>query len=107
MYELGQLMTRDPELRSGTLVFDGTRVPVEALLDDLQRGYTAEEFLSGHPTVFPEHVRACVMCWEDVLRDAEGPEAAGQRLLAHADWVLISERVARRIDADLRAHPPP
>lgn len=99
-YELGQVVTREPELRSGTLVFEGTRVPVEALLDDLQHGQTPKEFLSGHPTVFPEHVRAVVMCWEDILRDAEDPEAARRRLLTHADWALISERVARRIDAE-------
>lgn len=98
-YELGQVMTRDPELRSASLVFRNTRVPVEALLDDLQRGCTAEEFLAGHPSVFPEHVGSVVMCWEDLVRDAESLEAARQRLLAHADWALISERVARRIDA--------
>lgn len=107
-YELGQVVTREPELASGTLVFDGTRVPVEALLDDLQRGRTVEEFLSGHPTVFPEHVRAFVMCWEDILSNAEGPDAARRRLLAHADWALISEHVARRIDAEAgNAREPP
>jgi len=41
----------DPELMGGTLVFQGTRVPAQALLDYLQDGYDLEGFLSEFPSV--------------------------------------------------------
>jgi uncharacterized protein (DUF433 family) len=41
----------DPEIVSGTPVFVGTRVPVEALLDNLAAGVTLDEFLDNFPTV--------------------------------------------------------
>jgi len=41
----------DPEILGGTLVFQGTRVPAQALLDYLQDGYSVEEFLEFFPSV--------------------------------------------------------
>ena len=41
----------DPELMGGTLVFRGTRVPVQTLLDYRQDGYSLEEFLDFFPSV--------------------------------------------------------
>ena len=38
----------------GTPVFRGTRVPLQLLLDSLERGHTLEEFLEGYPTVSRE-----------------------------------------------------
>ena len=35
----------------GTLVFRGTRVPAQTLLDDRQDGYSLEEFLDFFPSV--------------------------------------------------------
>lgn len=50
--ELKQLpITIDPEIVSGTPVFKGTRVPVEALLTNLEAGLSLDEFLSNFPTV--------------------------------------------------------
>ena len=40
-----------PDVMSGTPVFPGTRVPVQALLDYLKDGETIEDFLEGFPTV--------------------------------------------------------
>lgn len=39
-----------PEIMSGTPVFVGTRVPVQALFDYLEEGGTIDEFLDSFPT---------------------------------------------------------
>ena len=53
--ELEQLLvTIDPEIVSGTPVFRGTRVPVDALLNNLEAGLTLNEFLDNFPTVTRE-----------------------------------------------------
>jgi uncharacterized protein (DUF433 family) len=41
----------DPEVMSGVLVFRGTRVPAQTLLDYLDDGCTFEEFLENFPSV--------------------------------------------------------
>jgi uncharacterized protein (DUF433 family) len=41
----------DPEIMGGTLVFVGTRVPAQTLLDYLSRGKSLEDFLDDFPTV--------------------------------------------------------
>lgn len=41
----------DPEILGGTLVFQGTRVPAQTLLDYLDDGYSLEEFLDFFPSV--------------------------------------------------------
>jgi uncharacterized protein (DUF433 family) len=47
-------ITIDPEIVSGTPVFRGTRVPVEALISNLEAGLTIDEFLNNFPTVTRE-----------------------------------------------------
>ena len=49
------LVSRDPEIMSGALVFAGTRVPVKAIFDYLEGGEPLEEFLEDFPTVTKEH----------------------------------------------------
>jgi uncharacterized protein (DUF433 family) len=49
-------ITSDPEIMSGAAVFSGTRVPVEALLDNLAAGLRVDEFLENFPTVTCEQV---------------------------------------------------
>lgn len=41
----------DPELMGGTLVFQGTRVPAQTLLDYLRDGYDLDGFLQEFPSV--------------------------------------------------------
>jgi len=48
----------DPEVLSGTLVFRGTRVPAQTLLDYLDDGVGVEEFLKEFPTVKREDAEA-------------------------------------------------
>jgi uncharacterized protein (DUF433 family) len=53
--ELDQLpVTIDPDIVSGAPVFRGTRVPVEALIDNLEAGLSLDEFLENFPTVTRE-----------------------------------------------------
>ncbi|HXE52592.1 MAG TPA: DUF433 domain-containing protein [Tepidisphaeraceae bacterium] len=53
--ELQQLpIAVDPQVLSGAPVFCGTRVPVAALLDNLESGITLDEFLDNFPTVTRE-----------------------------------------------------
>ncbi len=53
--EIAQLpITVDPEIVSGTPVFRGTRVPVDALINNLEVGLTLDEFLENFPTVTRE-----------------------------------------------------
>ena len=47
-------ITMNPELLSGTPVFRGTRVPVDALLSNIEAGLTVDEFLENFPTVTRE-----------------------------------------------------
>ncbi len=44
----------DPDVLSGTPVFSGTRVPIEALFDHLESGISLNEFLSDFPSVSHE-----------------------------------------------------
>lgn len=45
------LVHSDPEILGGTLVFQGTRVPAQALLDYLTDGFSVDEFLEFFPSV--------------------------------------------------------
>ena len=44
----------DPEIMSGTPVFEGTRVPCQALLDYPEAGQPLSEFLEDFPTASRE-----------------------------------------------------
>ena len=45
------MVSRDPEIHSGDLVFAGTRVPVDTPIDYLKAGDSIDDFLEGFPTV--------------------------------------------------------
>jgi uncharacterized protein (DUF433 family) len=49
--DLTLVVSRDPEIHSGDLVFAGTRVPVDNLIDYLKSGHTLEQFIAAFPTV--------------------------------------------------------
>lgn len=44
----------NPEILSGVPVFRGTRVPVDALLTNLEAGLSVDEFVENFPTVTRE-----------------------------------------------------
>ena len=45
------IISRNPNVLGGTLVFAGTRVPMESLSDYLKHGRTIDYFLEQFPTV--------------------------------------------------------
>ncbi len=57
----------DPHIMGGTLVFVGTRVPFQALLDYLEAGDPIAEFLEDFPTVTREQAVAALEQAKDAL----------------------------------------
>lgn len=53
-----EIVSRDPDVVSGALVFAGTRVPVQNLIDYLKAGDTLDRFLEGFPGVSREQAEA-------------------------------------------------
>ncbi len=53
-----KIVSRDPEVMGGGLVFAGTRVEVKTLIDYLKAGHTLDDFLEGFPTVSREQAEA-------------------------------------------------
>ena len=55
--ELASLpITIDPDVLGGTPVFRGTRVPIDALLNNLEAGVSIDEFLENFPPVSREQI---------------------------------------------------
>ena len=52
------VLSRDPEVMNGMLVFSGTRVPVEILIQHLVAGDPLNKFLDDFPTVSREQAVA-------------------------------------------------
>ena len=58
----------DPEVMGGTLVFRGTRVPAQTLLDYLNDGFTLDEFVEMFPSVNRDDAAALL----DLARGSDG-----------------------------------
>lgn len=58
---------RDPEIMGGALVFVGTRVPVQTLLEYLEAGDPLDEFLVDFPSVRREQAVATLDVAKDLL----------------------------------------
>jgi uncharacterized protein (DUF433 family) len=50
------MISVSPDVMGGTLVYAGTRVPIETLLDYLKGGESVDDFLEGFPTITREQV---------------------------------------------------
>jgi uncharacterized protein (DUF433 family) len=59
---------RDPGIVGGAWVFQGTRVPISALFENLEGGATVDQFLSWFPGVSRSHVD---MVLEHAARSAQ------------------------------------
>ena len=53
-----KIVSRDPEVMGGELVFAGTRVEVKTLVDYLKGGHALDDFLEGFPSVTRQQVIA-------------------------------------------------
>ena len=56
-------MTIDPEILGGEPCFNGTRVPLETVVDNLAAGISVERILRNYPSLTQEHIDA-VLQWE-------------------------------------------
>jgi uncharacterized protein (DUF433 family) len=59
----------DPEIMSGSPVFSGTRVPVSALLENLEVGVSLDEFLENFPTVTRDQAVSVLEFFRSELND--------------------------------------
>ncbi|MCI0713300.1 MAG: DUF433 domain-containing protein [Chloroflexi bacterium] len=66
------IVSKSPDIMSGTPVFYGTRVPIQNLIDYLVGGNTIDEFLDDFPTVSRKQVMNFL-------------ESATELIVAHAD----------------------
>jgi uncharacterized protein (DUF433 family) len=71
--DANEIVSRDPGVVSGELVFAGTRVPVKNLIDYLKGGDTLDDFLEGFPGVSRGQAEAYLQLTM---------EAAGEKLVA-------------------------
>lgn len=62
-------ITVDADVMSGAPVFVGTRVPVSALLENLEVGVSLDEFLENFPTVVREQAVAVLEHFRASLND--------------------------------------
>ncbi|MBS1514611.1 MAG: DUF433 domain-containing protein [Bacteroidetes bacterium] len=51
-----KIINIDPEILSGTPVFNGTRIPVKILFDYVKAGESLEDFLENYPSITKEHM---------------------------------------------------
>lgn len=60
---LEHVMSVDPEILGGTPCFNGTRVPLETVIDNLGAGHTIDEILEEYPSLENEHILE-VLKWQ-------------------------------------------
>ena len=65
----GVPISTDPDIMSGVPVFAGTRVPVSALLENLEAGVSLDEFLENFPTVSREQAVSVLAFLRSELND--------------------------------------
>lgn len=70
--QTGMIVSRDPRVHSGELVFAGTRVPVDTLIDYLKGGHSIEDFLEGFPSVERWQVEAFLDLSPDAIEQLTG-----------------------------------
>jgi uncharacterized protein (DUF433 family) len=61
----------DEEILDGTPVFAGTRVPVAALLDNLEVGVSLDEFIENFPTVKREQAVQVLQYFKRALNESK------------------------------------
>ena len=61
------VVSKDPDVLSGTPVFSGTRVPVNNLIDYLESGDSLEQFLDDFPSVSREQAVAALEIAKEAL----------------------------------------
>jgi uncharacterized protein (DUF433 family) len=66
-----QIISRSPNILSGTPVFAGTRVPVQTIIDYIAGGHSLNDFLDDFPTVRREQALELLEQIKQELSDAQ------------------------------------
>ena len=61
------LISTSQDIMSGAVVFAGTRVPIQTLIDYIEEGSRLEDFTEDFPTVSREHAIAVLELAKDAL----------------------------------------
>lgn len=64
---VSDVITSDPEIQGGAVVFTGPRVPLKNLIDYLEAGDSLEEFLDDFPSVSREQAVAALELAREAL----------------------------------------
>ena len=67
---INKVINIDPEILSGTPVFNGTRVPIKNLFDYLETGETIETFLQDFESVSREQVLKVLELSEQLIQSS-------------------------------------
>src|SRR5947209_7613500 len=94
--EVGQFLEINSRVCHGQLIFKGTRVPVETILNRLAWGRTVEELLAGWPELTREAVGEAVQLAAAALLERHAAQTAAARQAA----------LKRRAAQDKVAHEP-
>ena len=70
------VVSRNPDVMNGALVFKGTRVPVESLIQHLAAGDSLDDFLEGFPSVSREQAVAYLRKTLEAAEDRAGARPA-------------------------------
>ncbi len=70
------VVSRNPNVMNGALVFKGTRVPVEILIQHLAAGDSLNDFLEGFPSVSREQAVAYLRTTLEAAEDRAGARPA-------------------------------
>jgi len=62
-----EIISSDPEVQGGAVVFAGTRVPLKNFIDYLEAGDSIEEFLDDFPSVTREQAVAALELAKEAL----------------------------------------
>ncbi len=74
-----EIVSRNPNVVSGALVFAGTRVPIKNLVDYLKGGHNLEDFLDGFPGVSREQAVGYLEMTLEAAEGSPGGARAGPR----------------------------
>ncbi len=74
---IADVISQNPDVMHGVVVFAGTRIPAQSLIDHLKAGDSIEEFLEGFPTVRREQAEAFLeFAFKSVINEVEHARAA-------------------------------